>query len=384
MKRLSLALLLLALAAWPTHAQQPAQVIGPVTPGDCPQFSSTTIIKDGGFNCNGGPGGTLQPGQVLGNNGTSAGPAAPVSVWGGVATPGNATLYASPTGNDTNNNCLSSGSPCTLKGACLERARIATFLTNATTINIADGTYSSTDGNGALCTIFGNSGGSSSSLTFLVGNCTTPANVILQIPSNSIGVFTKDLGETEIECLHLTGAPASNGNIGVSGAQFSVVDIINVTFDGTWGANSVHYQFSQSASLNVDQGETIGSNFNIHFRLSGNANLSATSTTTCTVTPTFTTLLSTADAYVNLSSWSSSGCGGSTGTKAVMQNGFGVFGGVPCNTLLFGNGNCQLTLGFQDDAGDNQTSSQPVGGVSCTVTTPAHLTVVNGVVTVCN
>jgi hypothetical protein len=34
---------------------QNVTVIGPITPGDCPQFSSTTVIKDGGFNCNGSP-----------------------------------------------------------------------------------------------------------------------------------------------------------------------------------------------------------------------------------------------------------------------------------------------------------------------------------------
>jgi hypothetical protein len=33
---------------------QNVTVIGPITPGDCPQFSSTTVIKDSGFSCNGG------------------------------------------------------------------------------------------------------------------------------------------------------------------------------------------------------------------------------------------------------------------------------------------------------------------------------------------
>src|ERR1700722_2823453 len=45
MKRLSLALLLLVLAAWPAHAQ-PVTVVGPITPGDCAYFSSVTILKD--------------------------------------------------------------------------------------------------------------------------------------------------------------------------------------------------------------------------------------------------------------------------------------------------------------------------------------------------
>jgi hypothetical protein len=38
---------------------QNVTVIGPITPGDCPQFSSTTVIKDGGFPCNGAPGNAI-------------------------------------------------------------------------------------------------------------------------------------------------------------------------------------------------------------------------------------------------------------------------------------------------------------------------------------
>jgi hypothetical protein len=45
-----------ALFFWISAAvAQPVTVIGPITAGDCPQFSSNTVIKDSGFNCNGTP-----------------------------------------------------------------------------------------------------------------------------------------------------------------------------------------------------------------------------------------------------------------------------------------------------------------------------------------
>lgn len=48
-----------ALIAWCSAAlAQPVTVIGPITPGDCTMFSSTTVLKDGGIPCP-GSGGTL-------------------------------------------------------------------------------------------------------------------------------------------------------------------------------------------------------------------------------------------------------------------------------------------------------------------------------------
>jgi hypothetical protein len=65
----------------------------------------------------------------------------------------------------------------------------------------------------------------------------------------------------------------------------------------------------------------------------------------------------------NLSSWSSSGCSGSTGTKAVLTgNGYAFFGGTACNSLLFGtSSSCQITNGFQDDANDTMAYGGQVG-----------------------
>lgn len=53
MKRAALALLF-CLLAFAAEAQN-VTVIGPITPGDCSQFNSTTVIKDSGVICNGSP-----------------------------------------------------------------------------------------------------------------------------------------------------------------------------------------------------------------------------------------------------------------------------------------------------------------------------------------
>ncbi len=65
MKRVTLALLLLALAAWPAHAQSPVSVIGPVNPGNCVVFNTTTIVKDVGFPCGSSGGSVVGPGTSV-------------------------------------------------------------------------------------------------------------------------------------------------------------------------------------------------------------------------------------------------------------------------------------------------------------------------------
>jgi hypothetical protein len=65
-------LCLAALIAWCSAAiAQNVTVIGPITPGDCAFFNSTTVVKDAGFNCNGAPGGAI---TGLTGDGTATGP----------------------------------------------------------------------------------------------------------------------------------------------------------------------------------------------------------------------------------------------------------------------------------------------------------------------
>lgn len=355
MKRLNAFTLgLLLTSALTPHialAQQPAQVIGPITPGDIPVFNSPTIIKDSGTR--------LIP------NGTQ--------------------LYASTAGLDANNSCTVSTAPCTLEGACLQRSNLATFL-QATTgnviINIGNGTYSTVDGNNALCTIVGNSGGSSTILTFLVGNVGNPGSVILAIPAGAIGIFTKDLGEADINGITMTGG---NGSIGISGSQYSVADIAGISW-GAWGTSGVHYNMARNASLAIFA-ETINSSINTHIESDG-ANVSLVAVTIPSAVNwqgQFVFSVGPSRLDFHSATFNGPGVAGTTGNRAALAGpGYMTTNGVACASFFPGNGGCIIQLGFMDDAADNQTTPLAVGGVSCTLTTVSHLTVVNGVVTLCN
>jgi hypothetical protein len=295
---------------------------------------------------------------------------------------GGLNLYASATGSDTNNNCLASGTPCTLKGACNIRSAIGTILANTAAINLADGTYSSVDGNNALCTQNGN-GGNGPILTSIIGDCGTPANVILQVPANDIGVLAQDMAEVSISCLTITGG---NGSIGLSGGQFSVVDVNGVHF-GAFGTNSAHVSLQQQASYNVlSNCEIVDGGASFHWQMRSNAILSA-ACTTITANMAFTDFLDTRGAVsINLAAWTLTNSSTVTGQRAnLVGPGYLITAAAASvNSVLPGNSSATITSGFQDNAGDNQTSSMPVGGTSCTLTTVSHLTVVNGVVTLCN
>jgi hypothetical protein len=76
MKRLAFVIAFLIAGIAAALAQTTVSVVGPVTPGDCVQFSSITILKDAGVTCNGGGGGGTpggSNGQVQFNNSGSFG-----------------------------------------------------------------------------------------------------------------------------------------------------------------------------------------------------------------------------------------------------------------------------------------------------------------------
>lgn len=51
--RILVALIFAVVLGAISYAQQPVSVIGPITPGDCPQFNSNTVIEDSNIPCNG-------------------------------------------------------------------------------------------------------------------------------------------------------------------------------------------------------------------------------------------------------------------------------------------------------------------------------------------
>src|ERR1700685_2063833 len=98
------------------------------------------------------------------------------------APPGGVALYVSPSGSDSND-CLTTGTACTLPGACTNRRNFNTARSGGVTINLASGTYSTTDANNELCGIYGNAGGTAPALTSLIGLSTSgsPGNTIFAV-----------------------------------------------------------------------------------------------------------------------------------------------------------------------------------------------------------
>jgi len=229
--------------------------------------------------------------------------------------PAGVQIYASPSGSDLNDG-LTPTTPVTLSGACSLRSKVATFR-GAVGLSLADGTYSTAVG-GALCTVNGNSGGSSSQLLSITGDCGTPTNVVLAVPNNNIGILVQDGGEAGINCLEFTGG---NNSQGIQSRQYAVADYGNVYW-GSWGTGGAHLSVSQMASSNQTGPETILANFNVHWNLS-NA-IFAGASTSISSSVTFTAgafLVALGNSFVDLSSWSLSGAGvsGATGQRAALQ-----------------------------------------------------------------
>ena len=275
---------------------------------------------------------------------------------------GGLLLYASASGPDSND-CLTIATACSLKSACT--ARGAAFINaGIITIELADGTYSAVDSTPALCSIQGNSGSSSNTLTFIIGDCTTPSNVVLSIPDGDIGIFTKDLGEVEVECLTLQGA-GSGVTVGISGAQFSVVDLLKTVW-GAFGSGSAPLQFTQSASLNFDgtAAVTINANLTRFVTLGSGANISCAGTIAIPSAVAWGSefIYVNGNATANFAgcTFTGSGVAGTTGKRATLSGpGYLQTNTVACSTFFPGNGACTLTNGFQDDANDPNTTPLP-------------------------
>jgi hypothetical protein len=284
-------------------------------------------------------------------------------------------FYASPTGSDSND-CLTSGTACTFKGACNIRSTPAvSFASAGLQIVLADGTYSAVDANNNLCTIQGNSGANSSQLTSIQGNSVTPTNVILAIPSGANGIVIQDAGEAGVNNLEIT---APNGGIGIFCRQLAVCDYSSVYW-GAWGAGGSHVAVNGGASSNMaGGGETLLANFNLHWNLSDGAHFIAGGTTHIPSALTWSQFASASNSNLDVSGWSYSGSGaaGSSG-PTFFGNGAGYLstpGAAACNGGTWpGSGNCQLLQGYQDSHGDplNTPWSVANGGTG-NATAPSH------------
>jgi hypothetical protein len=265
---------------------------------------------------------------------------------------GGAQLYASPTGVDTNDG-LTSATPRTLAGACSARSQLSTFL-GSVSIQLADGTYSTPDANGNLCTIEGNSGGSSSQLTSIQGDSITPTNVILSIQSGN-GIVIEDGGEAGVNNLEITNT--SGQGSGIFCRQLAVCDYSNVYW-GAWGAGGSHLAVNGGASSNMTGGgETLLANFNVHWNLSDGAHFVAGGTTHIPSALTWSQFAQAFNSNMDISGWSYSGSGAAASSGSTFfGNGpgyLGTPGNAACNGGTWpGSGTCQLLQGYQDGHGD--------------------------------
>jgi hypothetical protein len=265
-----------------------------------------------------------------------------------------AQFYASPTGSDSND-CLTPGTACTFRGACSIRSTPATFFATSAQIALADGTYSAVDANNNLCTINGNSGGSSSQLTSIQGNSVTPTNVILAIPSGANGIVIEDGGEAGVNNLEITAVNGSGP--GIQCRQLAVCDYSNVYW-GTWGNSGSHLSITAGASSNMTGGgETILANFIVHWNLTDGAHFTAGGTTHIPSALTWSQFASAGNSNLDISGWSYSGSGAASSSGPTFSGtGAGYLstpGAAACNGGTWpGSGNCQLLQGYQDSHGD--------------------------------
>lgn len=187
------------------------------------------------------------------------------------------TLFVSTSGSNSND-CLASARSCLLAFACIARGMIdlsaAQGTANNVSIQLADGNYTTTGGQD-LCEIEGNYGADSNGLTQILGDVGAPRNVQLQVPQNGVGLFTKDMGETQVHNFSIVGV--DTGTTLVSGAQFSVVDV-QEGMNFAPAASGISFHFTQGASLNINATMSIfngGGSFTTGtiFEIGSNANL---------------------------------------------------------------------------------------------------------------
>jgi hypothetical protein len=285
---------------------------------------------------------------------------------------GGATLYASPAGVDTNDG-LTSTTPRTFGGACSARSQLATFL-GGVSIQLADGTYSTPDANGNLCTIEGNSGGSSSLLTSIQGDSITPTNVVLSIQSGN-GIVIEDGGEAGVNNLEITNT--SGQGAGIFCRQLAVCDYNNVYW-GAWGAGGSHVAVNGNASSNFAGNETILASFVVHWNLTAGAQFLAGGVTHIPSAISWSQFAQASNSTIDITGWSHSG-GGDAGSSGPTFLGIGAGylatpGNAACNGGTWpGSGNCQLLQGYQDAHGDPLSTpwSVPNGGTG-NATAAAH------------
>ncbi len=357
MKRLYLAALLLVLASWPAHAQQPAQVIGPITPGDCPIFSSTTIIKDSGASCSGSFPGTIRR-QLTGSINF---------------------FVDNSTGNDSND-CLAATvtgghGPCATinHGVAVAKNTVDVAGQASPVLNVATGTGTYAEQISIAGAVVG---GQNIQVTG-----TGSANITIQAPAGQYAVNAQDWVAISFSGFTFGCANGATGQwLASKYAQIDLVTDVKFTECGTGTIMAAIY----NSQFNMLAAPDFSGNAAAVISLSGGSRLSDNVGCTISGSPTYSVAF--LQGFNSYAEFAASSCTGSfTGLKFLWDGlSWEQANGRSFNSVIVGGANGTLAFGAQTDAGNNPTSPTAVGGVSCpSGITAGTVTVVNGVVTHC-
>jgi hypothetical protein len=162
------------------------------------------------------------------------------------------TFYVATTGSDTNNNCAISASPClTIQRAWNQLVGNFNLNGHVATIQVADGTYtgglkmsSMPVGVNSVAT----AGGRWNPTSVVVqGNCTTPANVVINVTGDAISA-SGPVGMT-LKCVSLQSTLNT-----VTSDSGATIGINNVRF---LGASAGYQMLAQSATILISGNYTI-------------------------------------------------------------------------------------------------------------------------------
>ena len=190
---------------------------------------------------------------------------------------GNLNLWVATTGLDATD-CQTQAQPClTPQYAVNQALEYYDAMTHNIVVNMADGTYTLSGPiiiNGGLT---GGTGGSGSQPSlFIIGDQTTPSNVVFNSPSG--GVQAMGAGNTTIEGIDFASSGAGDSIQGLRGA---VIAVTNDVFGTTSAAHMHADSFSQ---VIVTGGYTVNGSAGNHFRATNQGQV------LCTIAPKTITL----------------------------------------------------------------------------------------------
>ena len=355
--------------------------------------------------------GQFQPGQVCGNNSTTPGfpspiptrllyTSAPTIYVNGVGIPAICTLNSaatSPTcavGNDTTGVGTIAAPYQTLTKAI---AVVRSFDWNGFTPQIVLA-YGSSANYAALCV----GAPTGAQLTggndiFVSGDQNSPTSVSILAPSAGEGVYASDWCIARLSFVQIDNQGGATDGVRIG--QGAIIDINDITCGASWnssGAPCVVLEKGGVANFAGAVGiNALGCGSSLVQMTGGTFNAAGVNPPFPKRTITIPSAIACTNGTFNLtgparlmnfnaSTFTGAGVAGTTGVRAILTGpGWLDGGGSSVNSIFPGNSPALLTQGWQDDAGDNQTSPLPAGGVACSGSPSSSFAVVNGIVTHC-